>query len=106
MCVCVCVCVYLLGKAKSLQKTDWLWRGICAIPHPLVNKQLLRIATQAMREFLQYITDEVVGNFLVHRVADVSAWFLYFDRIGAKYTPPPRVSNEHCVQRTILFGPY
>ena len=24
--------LYLLGKAKSLQKLDWLWRGICTIP--------------------------------------------------------------------------
>ena len=42
----------LLGKAKSLQGLDWLWRGICAIPRPLINKRSLSIATRAMTKFL------------------------------------------------------
>jgi hypothetical protein len=77
--------MYLLGKAKSLTKAQWLWRGIYAIPRPLINKKSLRIAARTMTRFLRYITEEVAGNFVVHRVTDVSAWFTFLDSIGARY---------------------
>ena len=77
--------MYLLGKAKSLSKPDWLWRGICAIPCPLINKRSLRIAAGALTTFLRLVTGEIAGNFLVHRVSEVSSWFRYLDGIGAKY---------------------
>ena len=70
-----CLCsMYLLGKAKSLSEPDWLWRGICAIPRPLINKRSLRIAARAMTTFLRLVTSEIAGNVLVHRVSQVSSW--------------------------------
>ena len=77
--------MYLLGKAKGLSKPDWLWRGICAIPRPLINKRSLRIVAPAVTTFLRLVTSEIAGNFLVHRVSEVSSWFCYLDNIGAKY---------------------
>ena len=77
--------MYFLGKAKSLSKADWLWRGICAIPRPLINKRWLRIAPRTMATVLRLVTRDIVGHFLVHRVSKVNARFWYLDRIEAKY---------------------
>ena len=54
-----------------------------SIPRPLINKPSLPAATRAMTKFLQRIMEEVARNFLVHRVANISAWFQFLDRIGA-----------------------
>ena len=68
-------CFYLLGKVKSLQRDEWLSRGICAVRSPFLLKQQLRVGARAMARFLRYLGDEIPCNFLVHSVKDVSRWW-------------------------------
>ena len=65
----------LLGKVKSLQREEWLWRGIYAIPKPFLLKRRLRVGARAMTRFLRYLGDEIPCTFLVHGVKDVSRWW-------------------------------
>ena len=48
--------LYLIGKGESLQKGQWLWRGITALPQPLLLKHQLRIAARANTTFLRLLT--------------------------------------------------
>ena len=43
------LCVpYLLSKAKSLATGQWVWRGICASPSPVLDKQQWRLGARAL----------------------------------------------------------
>ena len=67
--------LYLIGKGKSIQKGEWLWRGITALPQPLVLKRRLCIAARANTVFLRLLSDEIPCAFLATEVNSVSQWF-------------------------------
>ena len=56
-------CLYLLGKVKSLQRDEWPWRGICAVPSPFLLKRRLRVGAKAMTRLLRYPGDKIPCNF-------------------------------------------
>ena len=66
MCVCVC------GKAKSLSKTEWLWRLIAANSRPVVERQTLGVAARVFTCFLCFLIGEIPSAFMVLKVTDVA----------------------------------
>ena len=60
----MCV-LYIIGKAKSLLKGQWLWRPIAAYPEPLIRKLDLRTAARAFTCFLKHLIQEVPNSFQV-----------------------------------------
>ena len=77
--------LYLIGKAKSLTKGTWLWRGITALPHPFLPKRNLKVAARAKTTFLRCLSDELPCPFLAHSINDVSSWFHDLDSLGCRY---------------------
>ena len=77
--------LYLIGRAKSLYKPDWLWRPIAALPQPLLPKKELKIAARATTCMLRLLSKEVPGNIMVHSVNSVAAWFQWLPSIGCSY---------------------
>ena len=69
----MCV-LYIIGKAKSLLKGQWLWRPIAAYPEPQIRKLDLRTAARAFTCFLKHLIQEVPNSFQVLRVNDVASW--------------------------------
>ena len=55
--------LYLIGKGKSIQKGQWLWRGITALPQPLAPRPRLRIAARANTTFLRLLIAEIPCAF-------------------------------------------
>ena len=77
--------LYLIGKAKSLKKKQWLWRGINAIPVPFLTKRQLRVGARSMTRFLRYLGDGIPCNILLHSVRDVSRGYASLDEIGVTH---------------------
>ena len=101
--------LYLIGKAKSLVKQQQLWRPIAALPKPLLPKRDLTIAARATTTFLKLLAEEVPGNFMVHSVNHVAAWFHWLPTICCSYLAeldckdqfnhvPPRQVETHLQQ--------
>ena len=67
--------LYLIGKGKSLKKGQWLWRGITALPQPLLSKRKLRIAARANTTFLRLLSHELPTSFVARGINSVSKWF-------------------------------
>ena len=80
-----------MGKGKSLKKGHWLWRGITALPQPLLPKRTLRIAARANTPFLQLLFRELPTSFVVHDINSISKCFHWLDSIGCTY-----LSVVHC----------
>ena len=103
--------LYLIGKAKSLLKAQWLWRPIAALPQPLLHKRDLKVAARATTALLQLLAEEIPGNFMVHSVNRVADWFYWLDGIQCTYlveldckdqfnhVPPSQVAS-HLTQST------
>ena len=63
---------YVIGKAKSVFQTEWLWRPIAAKPQPMVSKLTLTRAVRAFTSFLRVPTAQIPMLFFVHKVTDVA----------------------------------
>ena len=77
--------LYLIGKGESLKKRQWLWRGIIALPQPLVPKQQLQVAARANTTFLRLLAAEVPCAFIAQAVNSVSQWYHWLSPIGVQY---------------------
>jgi hypothetical protein len=75
--------LYPICKAKSLKKQTWLWRGITALPSPLLPKHTLKVSARVNTTFLPSLSDEVPCCFLAHSIPDV-AWFHDVDSTGCQ----------------------
>ena len=73
--------LYLIGKAKSPLKNQWLWRPIAVLTRPLLPKKELIVAARATTTFLRLLADEVPRNFMVHSVYQVAEWFHWLPSI-------------------------
>ena len=67
--------LYLIGKAKSLLKAQWLWRPIAALPQPLLKRDL-KVAARATTALLRLLAEGIPGNSMVHSVNRVADWFI------------------------------
>mmetsp|Transcript_95376 Transcript_95376/g.164591 ORF Transcript_95376/g.164591 Transcript_95376/m.164591 type:complete len:468 (-) Transcript_95376:63-1466(-) len=65
---------YLMAKAKSLAKKDWLWRPIAATPEPFICPRLMRIASRAMTCFIRTILDKLPAPIFRLSVNDLGGW--------------------------------
>ena len=67
--------LYLIGKAKSIAKGSWLWRGITALPQPFLPKKPLKIASRANATFLRLLGSEIPYNFLSQSINELAPWY-------------------------------
>ena len=70
--------LYLIGKAKSLAKGEWLWRPIAALLQSILPKRDLKNVACATT-MLRILFEEVPGNIVVRSVNSVAAWFHSLD---------------------------
>ena len=74
--------LYIIGKAKSLIKLQWLWRPIAAYPEPQIRKRDLRTAARAYTCFLGHLIREIPNSFQVLRIHEVADWVAWANRKG------------------------
>ena len=65
---------YLMAKAKSLVKKEWLWRPIAATPKPFICPRLMRTASRALTCFIRTILEELPAPILRLSVNDLGGW--------------------------------
>ena len=77
--------LHLIRKGKRLKKHQWLWRGITALPQPLVPKKQLRVAARANTTFLRLLAQEIPCSFIAQNVNLVSRWYHWLPSINLEY---------------------
>ena len=79
----LCV-VYVLAKAKSHRIGKWVFRGISALPAPVLNNQQLRLATRSFTCMLRMLQNAITHNFQCADIKEVSGWFRLIAQKGAR----------------------
>ena len=76
--------LYIIGKAKSLQKGQWLRRSIAAYPEPQIRVRDLSTTARAYTCFLKHLITEIPKSFQVLRVNDVASRLHWVNQQGMR----------------------
>ena len=76
--------LYVPAEARSLRTKTWVFRGIFASPAPVLDRQQLRVAARSFTCMLRMLQTEVLHNFQCADRKQVSGWFQFVARKGAR----------------------